>query len=84
MNRSRMDHGKATGDPVSLAVVLSSRALSRQTITLQNTTGEGLSGWAGIEDHLMTHDGGEMQDYSDDIDTMLVFVRSFIVSKQVC
>ncbi|EKM52133.1 uncharacterized protein PHACADRAFT_58701, partial [Phanerochaete carnosa HHB-10118-sp] len=33
--------------------------------------------WAGIEDHLMTNDIGEMEDYADDIDTLLVFAGLF-------
>ncbi|GJE91543.1 hypothetical protein PsYK624_076930 [Phanerochaete sordida] len=38
---------------------------------------EKLPGWAGIEEHLMTHDIGEMEDYADDIDTLLVFAGLF-------
>ena len=34
----------------------------------------GLTGWAGVEDHLMKNDTGMMKDYADDIDTLLVFV----------
>ncbi|EKM51782.1 uncharacterized protein PHACADRAFT_60254, partial [Phanerochaete carnosa HHB-10118-sp] len=33
--------------------------------------------WAGVEEHLSTHDGGEMDDYVDDIDTLLVFAGLF-------
>ena len=33
-----------------------------------------LFSWAGVEEHLATHDGSEMDDYADDIDTLLVFV----------
>ena len=33
-----------------------------------------LSGWAGIEDHLLKHDNVRMKDYMDDIDALLVFV----------
>ena len=43
-------------------------------LLLQRTPDPNLSGWAGIEDHLMTHDDAAMSDYADDIDTMLVFV----------
>ncbi|EKM52042.1 uncharacterized protein PHACADRAFT_102800, partial [Phanerochaete carnosa HHB-10118-sp] len=43
----------------------------------QKSPGETLSGWAGIEDHLMTNDIGEMEDYADDIDTLLVFAGLF-------
>lgn len=34
-----------------------------------------LSGWEGIEQHLLKHDTGEMKYYAEDIDTLLVFVR---------
>ena len=34
----------------------------------------GLTGWAGIEDHLFTYDEGKTRGYSDDIDMLLVFV----------
>lgn len=33
-----------------------------------------LSGWPAIEDYLQKHDAGMVKDYSDDIDTLLVFV----------
>ncbi|GJE88786.1 hypothetical protein PsYK624_048730 [Phanerochaete sordida] len=36
-----------------------------------------LFSWAGVEDHLATHDGSEMDDYADDIDTLLVFAGLF-------
>lgn len=42
--------------------------------------GKTLSGWAGIEDHLMTNDAGEMEDYADDIDTLLVFVSDVVAA----
>ena len=41
---------------------------------LQNPTSTPLSGWEGIENHVMKHDTAEMKDYADDIDTLLVFV----------
>ena len=34
----------------------------------------GLSGWSAIENYLQKHDLGVVQDYADDIDTLLVFV----------
>ena len=37
-----------------------------------------LSGWEGIENHVMKHDTAEMKDYTDDIDTLLVFVNRFL------
>lgn len=33
-----------------------------------------LSGWAAIEDRVFQHDAGMMKNYSEDIDTLLVFV----------
>lgn len=38
-----------------------------------NKPADGVSGWAGIERHLMKHDTAEMRDYTEDIDTLLVF-----------
>ena len=48
------------------------------TIMMRQTqpSDAGLTGWAGVEDHLMKNDTGMMKDYSDDIDTLLVFVSS--------
>lgn len=42
--------------------------------SFQSTSGHTLSGWAGIEDHLMKHDLGKINGYVVDIDTLLVFV----------
>lgn len=81
MNRSRMGPNKDAGDPVSVKIIR--LPLGSLNACVQKAPGEGLSGWAGIEDHLTTHDSGEMEDNSDDIDTMLVFVRSLILSTQV-
>lgn len=38
---------------------------------------EGLTGWAGIERHMAKYDTAMVQDYADDIDTLLVFVGPF-------
>lgn len=46
---------------------------------MQKTLGYALSGWSGIEDHLMKHDTGRVKDYLDDIDTLLVFVSATFV-----
>jgi hypothetical protein len=36
-----------------------------------------MSGWAGIDDHLLKHDTGWVQGYANDIDTLLVFESLF-------
>lgn len=40
----------------------------------QQTSTKNLSGWAAIEDSLLKYDLGRVKDYTDDIDTLLVFV----------
>ena len=55
--------------PSVLSCVLCAHVVRRQAA--------GLTGWAGIEEHLSKYDGGRMRGYSDDIDALLVFVRSF-------
>lgn len=42
--------------------------------SFQKLPGHLLSGWAGIEDHLIKHDILKVNDYMNDIDTFLVFV----------
>ena len=37
-----------------------------------------LKGWSGIEDVMFKNDKAQMVDYSDDIDTLLVFVGPYI------
>ena len=41
---------------------------------LQKSTTTQLSGWEGIENHVMKHDTAGMKDYADDIDTLLAFL----------
>ena len=40
----------------------------------QKFTDPNLKGWGGIEDVMFKNDKAQMDDYSEDIDTLLVFV----------
>ena len=37
-------------------------------------SGSTKTGWSAIQDHLLDHDGDMMNDFAEDIDTLLVFV----------
>ena len=45
------------------------------SISFQTSPGTKLQGWAAIQNHLLSYDTAVVKDYTDDIDTLLVFVR---------
>ena len=67
--------GDSTNRPVSIDQCLEPTIVQIHNYIQNNADGKtDLSGWAGIEDHLLKHDNIRMKDYTDDIDALLVFV----------
>ncbi|KAJ3550953.1 hypothetical protein NM688_g4961 [Phlebia brevispora] len=66
-------------DPKSTGSVGDSRhaAVNNASPDGPYTNPTGLSGWAAVEDHMYKRDQGSMRNYSEEIDTLLVFAGLF-------
>jgi hypothetical protein len=58
---------------------LAATAVANTDLAPWKTTKAELSGWAGIEDHLLKHGIGWVQGCANDIDTLLVFVSLILL-----
>ncbi|GJE97461.1 hypothetical protein PsYK624_136810 [Phanerochaete sordida] len=77
LNRSPGDVSDALNDEPADTKPQSAANIPGQPTDERSQVRRGLSGWAGVEDHLFRHDTGEMKYHTEDIDTLLVFAGLF-------
>ena len=74
-HRKSKDNPRPSVCPNSF-VYYDTSAYEQASYVEQKFSDPNLNGWSGIEDVMFKNDKAQMDDYSDDIDTLLVFVSA--------